>query len=126
MPNPPPHIQHLISLLAWVTPAETKEFYSKLDAQAKSTLEADTQRETWKDHPLYADNTREELEKMCRSLKIPVKASVNKHQLASLICEESPSLVHAQYTGAIGNIPKTVSAISHLPVAKLREILVFP
>ena len=126
MPNPPPHIQHLITLLAWVTPVDATEFYSKLNTQAKSILEADQQCEQWKNHPLYVNNTKEELEKLCRSLKVPVKATTNKHQLVILICshrgEEPPSLGKI-YSGQLANIPTTVSAISHLPIAMLRQIL---
>ena len=128
MLTPPPDIARLIALLAWVTESEAKEYYSKLQAQVNNMLETDQQRERWKDHPLYINNTKEELEKLCRSLKIPVQPSTVKHQLVNLISnnrgEPEPSASSQnQYSGRLANVPKTVTAINHLPAAKLREIL---
>ncbi len=127
MPAPPPDIARLIALLAWIKPDEAKEYYSKLHAQVTNTLEADQQRERWKEHPLYKNNTKEELEKLCRTLRIPVTSSTTKHQLANLISknrgEPEPKNWQTPYSGRLNHIPKVVSAINSLSVAKLREIL---
>ena len=64
MPTPPPDIARLIALLAllaWVTPDEAKEYYSKSHGKVNSMLETDLQREKWKEHPLYMNNTKEQL-----------------------------------------------------------------
>ena len=82
IPTPPSHIAQLITLLAWVPPEETKEYYFKLEAQVTSTLEADRHRELWKHHPLYK-HKKEELEQMCRSLKISVPPSATNTNLSS-------------------------------------------
>ena len=128
MPTPPPDIARLVALLAWITPDEAKEYYSKLHTQVNNTLETDQQRGKWKNHPLYVSNNKEELEKLCRSLKIPVTPATTKHQLVILISKkrgerESNDTTESPYSGGLANVPKTVTAINHLPVAKLREIL---
>ena len=52
---------------------------------------------------------------------------MTKHQLVSLITkkreEEEPAECDQLYTGRLSDIPKAVTAINHLPVANLREIL---
>ena len=127
IPNPSQDMAQLIALLAWVAPSEAKEYYDKLDTQVSRMLEADHERTKWKQHPLYSNNTKEELEKICRTMKLPVTSSVTKHQLVSLITkkrgEEEPRECSHFYTGKLNDIPKTITAINHLPVAKLREIL---
>ena len=129
IPKPPQDIAKLIALLAWTTPSEAKEYYSRLDDQVVRILEADQQREKWKHHPLYK-HTKPELEKMCRSLKLPVSPSLTKHQLVTLIAnskgeKEPDNSGVALYSGRLLNVPTTVKKINQLPVAKLREILHF-
>jgi len=87
MPNPPPNVKKLIALLAWVTPSNAAEFYGKIKAQQDSTLIADRERMKWKAHPLYAENTKSQLEALCQTLRIPVTPSVTKHQMVSLIAQ---------------------------------------
>ena len=123
--NPSQDMAQLIALLAWVAPSEAKEYHDKLDTQVSRMLEADHERTKWK-HPLYSNNTKEELEKICRTMKLPVTSSVTKHQLVSLITKkrgEEPRECSHFYTGKLNDIPKTIAAINHLPVAKLRELL---
>ena len=67
----------LIALLAWVAPSEAKEYYDKLDTQVSRMLEADHERTKWKQHPLYSNNTKEELEKICRTMKHRVSPPCN-------------------------------------------------
>lgn len=105
-----------------------KEYYSKCDEQVTNMLEVDRKREHWKEHPLYRDNTKEDLQKLCHSLRIPTAASVTKLQLAELICRHRgnslPNSVQRQpYSGRIGSVPRTVKAINQLPASTLRGIL---
>ena len=65
IPLPSPTIATLIAVLAWVTPDEAKKYYEKLHSQAKSTLEADQKRETWKECALYKTKTRERNLRSC-------------------------------------------------------------
>ena len=88
IPKPSRDLAQLIALLAWLTPNEVREYYNKLEKQASGMLEADRQREKWKQQTLYSGTTKEELEKLCRSMKIPVSFSVAKHQLVSLITKK--------------------------------------
>ena len=70
--------------------------------------------------------TREEFEKMCRNLKIPVTTALAKHDVVELISRkrgDRDPTVPTLYTGRLADVPKTTSAIANLPVAKLREIL---
>ena len=126
MPSPPPNVKKLIALLAWVTPSNAAEFYGKIKAQQDSTLIADSERMKWKAHPLYAENTKSQLEALCRTLRIPVTPSVTKHQMVSLIAQRrgipepsSPPI----YSGKLVNVPTTTAAISHMPVSELHAIL---
>ena len=87
MPDPPPNIQKIIALLAWVMPSDAAEFCGKIKAQQESTLIADRERMKWQAHPLYAENTKPQLKALCQSLRIPVTPSVTKHQMVSLIAQ---------------------------------------
>ena len=92
-------------------------------------MEADRQRAKWKDHPLYSKHTKEELEKICREMKLPVTPSLTKHQLVNLISkergEEQPAECSHVYAGKLRDIPTTIAGINRLSVAELREILHF-
>ena len=85
IPTPDPNITRLIAILAWIKPNEATKYYEKLQAQVRATLEADQKREMWKVSPLYRTKTREELEKICRNLKIPVTTALEKHDVVELI-----------------------------------------
>lgn len=125
--DPPPNIQKLIALLAWVNPTDLSEFYSKLKTQLESTLIADKEREKWKSHSLYKENTKPQLEAICRKLNIPVTSSITKHQLVSLIAQKrgisEPANSLPLYSSRITSLPTSTSAISHMPVAQLRAVL---
>ena len=77
----PSDIGNLIALLAWVNPSEMKEYYSKCDKQMTNTVEVDKRRENWKENPLYRDNTKEDLQKLCHSLRIPTASSLQNCNL---------------------------------------------
>ena len=116
MPNPQLNIKKLIALLAWVTPSDAVEFYGKMKTQQDSILKADREQIKWKAHPLHAENTKHQLEALCRTLQIPVTSSVTKHQMVSLIAHRrgipepsSPSL----YSGKLIKVTTTTAAISH-------------
>lgn len=128
MPNPPPNIEQLIAILAWTRLDETREYYAKLHAQVQSTLESDTQREKWKDHPLYKENSKDDLVKMCHTLKIPVQACLSKVRLVMLIAEKKEEQQPSRpmgYTGRLVGVPMTSSGIGNLSVGSLRRILHF-
>ena len=75
-------LDQISALLAWITPDDATKYHKKLCVQVKSTLEADKKRELC---PLYKTKTKPELEKLCRSLKIPVTQAPTKHELVDLI-----------------------------------------
>ena len=85
--HPPNDILLLLSILAWVTLDEANEYIRKKDEDLLAELERDTVLEQWISHPLYQSNTKIQLEKMCRDLKIPVKQH-SKHELVRLIVEK--------------------------------------
>ena len=72
-------------------------------------------------------HTKDELEKMCRNLKIPVTPASVKHELVMLISrhngEADPVPTAKLYSGKLATLPKTISAISNMSVAKLRKVL---
>lgn len=76
IPKPSDAMLHQIALLAWVSPAECKESYSKHDQQVSDMCSNDCSKEAWKENPLYK-NTKSTFESMCKSAKIPVTASMS-------------------------------------------------
>ena len=89
-------------------------------------LRAHREQIKWKMHPLYAENTKSQLEALCQTLRIPVTPSVTKHQMVSLIAQKrripepsSPPI----YSGKLVNVPTTTAAISHMPVSELHDPL---
>ena len=128
IPEPPADTFMLIALLAWVTPDEAREYYSKLKQQQNATLDNDRKNADWNNLPLFKNNTKEQLLKLCRELKIPVKPTALKVELVILISEKrgepTPITVpQKRYTGRQLSIPTSVLAINRLPSSKLREIL---
>ena len=116
----------LMALLAWVPTSDATEYYSKLDRQMVNVQNTDEQREQWKQHPLYINNNKQQLEAMCRNFRLPVTSSVNKHELVKLIADhkhESPPQMPTLYCGKLSLVPSTTTAISRLPISKLRAIL---
>ena len=122
-------IMHQISLLAWVTPKEAKEYYHKMLTDIESQIQSEMERECWENHTLYKTNTKNQLEIMCRKLKIPVTPSLSKHQLTKLICDRDQSFglpfqeIEPLYSGHLSIIPATISGIYKLTIPKLRSIL---
>jgi len=122
--NPPNDILLLLSILAWVTLDEANEYVRKKDEDLLAELERDTVLEQWISHPLYQSNTKIQLEKMCRDLKIPVKQH-SKHELVRLIVEKRKEPipdVPILYNGDMKTIPTTLPHINKLSVRKLRAI----
>ena len=122
--NPPNDILLLLSILAWVTLDEANEYIRKKDEDLLAELERDTVLEQWISHPLYQSNTKIQLEKMCRDLKIPVKQH-SKHELVRLIVEKRKEPipdVPILYNGDMKTIPTTLPHINKLSVRKLRAI----
>ena len=119
-------VRKLIAVLAWVTEEEVGQYYSEKAKALEAILRSDQMKETWKEHHLYTSNTLTDLEELCHKLRIPVNASLCKHDLVHLTGtkrgEEIPSDA-VIYTGDFSTIPGTVSAITKLSVAKLKVIL---
>ena len=78
IPEPPADTFMLITLLAWVTPDDAREYYSKLKQQQNATHDNDRKNADWNKVPLFKNNTKEQLLKLCRELKIPVKPTALK------------------------------------------------
>ena len=128
IPKPEDVIIDQVSLLSWITPQEVRAFYQKIHGQFDSQMKVEVERRMWKMHPLFRNNTRNQLETICRTLKIPVTSTVLKHQLVRLISEAKgedppPSPSQPLYNGNISSLPKTVGAINHLTIPELRAIL---
>lgn len=122
IPKPPNDIFKLISLLAWTSTSEVKEYYNKLDDHVSKTLEADQQREKWKQHSLYETYMKEELEQLCGTSNIPV-TPLSKHQLVSLQAEsrgesEPTASSMIAYLRKLVKVPKTITALNCLPSSK--------
>ena len=64
MPNPPTDILTQVALLSWTTLDEVKEYHTKVQSQISKTLSNDKERERLKKHPLYENNTKEDLTKI--------------------------------------------------------------
>ena len=128
IPNPDDALVHQIALLSWIMPKEVRNYLAKVEDQLESQMKAELERRRWKSHPLYKTNTKDQLEAMCRILRIPVTPSLAKHNLATLICEKNgkslpPQFSQPLYHGLLSAVPSTTSVISKLTVQELRSIL---
>ena len=128
MPDTPDEIIHQIALLSWVTPSKVKQYNKKIKCQIDSQMKMDEEKDRWKSHPLYKQNTKEKLEAMCKKLQVPVTAAMAKHQLAEIIAEKTgvvpPKIdTSVQYNGNLTVLPTSTSGLNHLTIAKLRCIL---
>ena len=65
-----------------------REYQKKIENQLQSQLTSEREMEMWKSHELYRNNTKAQLEVLCRSLHIPVVSALPKHQLVRLIAEK--------------------------------------
>ena len=113
------------SLLTWITPREVLDYIAKLESQLENQTKLELERRRWKVHSLYKNNTKEKLEAMCKSLRIPVTPSLAKHNLAELVCNKKGEPLPPQYTqpGKLSAVPCTTSAINKLTIHELRAIL---
>ena len=128
IPNPNDALVHQISLLSWITPKEVRNYPARVEDQLDSQMKSELERRRWKSHPLYKTNTKDQLEAMCRTLRIPVTPSLAKHNPATRICEKNgeslpPQFSQPLYHGLLSAVPLTTSAISRLTVQELRSIL---
>ena len=67
--NPTKTTIHQITLLSWVTPQEVREYQKKIEDQLQSQFMSEKE-EKWKSHDLYCNNTKAELEVLCRNCRI--------------------------------------------------------
>ena len=123
-------ITQQISLLSWVTPYEVREYYKNQSNQYEQQIESEREKDRLKSHDLYKSNTKPELEKICRKLRIPVTSTLLKHQLVSLIIknkgEQMPADNYKPYSGKLEEIPISLSKINNsLTIPRLRLILKF-
>ncbi len=126
--NPPSEIMKLIALLSWVPVKFAEQYFDKLQNQVTDTINADQEKDKWKNHPLYKQNKKEALVTMCREMKIPATPALYKHQLVHLISQkkgESELSNPLPYTGKLTQIPNTMKGISRFTVGKLRAVLRF-
>ena len=118
-----------ISLLSWTKPQDVRTYYKNIAAQVEKQIGNEIEREKWKDHALYKNNTRHQREDMCRKLKIAVTPVLNKHEIASLICQRQEGMVppsqpvQSFYSGRLSSVPPTTAGVQRLSIAKLRSIL---
>ena len=128
MPNPPDDIINQIALLSWITSSEVKQYKKKITCQIDSQMEMDKEKDRWKSHPLYKQNTKEKLEAMCKKLQVPVTPAMAKHQLVEIVAEKTgvvPPKIDAtlQYNGNLTALPTSTAGLNRLTIAKLRYIL---
>ena len=125
--QPSDDIVRQISLLSWTTPSEVKQYYKNIQIEIESQVKSEREKERWKSHPLYKENTKVKLEAQCRSIKIPVTAALHKHELVSLICERkgepSPPASQLLYSGSLSSVPGTASGLQRYTIPKLKNIL---
>lgn len=127
--DPSEDIIKQVALLGWIPPHEVKDYQKKkINEQLQSQLDSELEKERWKEESLYKENTKPQLDVMCRQLGIPVTPALLKHQLCSLIYqkqnkEEPPLSCTTLYSGNILSVPHTISGIGRLTVAKLKAIL---
>lgn len=86
-----------VALLSWVTPSEVKPYYKKIQCQIDSQTKMVKEKDRWKSHALYKQNTKENLEAMCKKLQVPVTAAMAKHQLVEIITEQWCCASKGQY-----------------------------
>ena len=128
IPEPTETLVQQFSLLSWTTPANVKEYIKKVHAKIEAQIESENERQRWKCDALYKTQTKPQLEALCRKLKIPVTASVPKHQLARLIYEKQgkplpPPSSGELYSGDLSTVPTTSVAINRRTIPNLRSIL---
>ena len=129
MHTPPEDIILLIAILAWIKPAEVKEYLEKKESDMMRCLDNDVQRDTWKSHPLYSSNTKSKLEEMCKVQHIPIPSGYStKHNLVKLLAEkmkDPTSKTSILYSGNLAKVPSTTTGLGKLTVGQLRAILHF-
>ena len=128
IPSPPEDIINQIALLSWITPLEVKQYKAKINTQIETQMKMDREKDRWKLHPLYKQNSKDQLEAMCKKAQVPVTAALAKHQLVEIIVEktgvEPPEInTSLQYNGNLSSLPTSTSGLNRLTIPKLRCIL---
>ena len=124
--SPPDDIVLLIALLVWIPPSEVIAYLKMKKDEMIATIDGDQERERWKNHLLYTDNSKNDLQQMCRKQHIPVPCGYTKHNLVKLISEKNgedqpPPII--LYAGNLQKVPQTIQALSRQSAAHLRAIL---
>lgn len=73
------------------------EYQKKIDEQLQSQLNSELEKDRWREEAIYKENTKPQLDVMCRQLGIPVTPALLKHQLCSLIYQKqrrTPTLMY--------------------------------
>ena len=129
VPEPPDDIVKLLAVLAWVPTDDVKTFYEERHQELHNELQRDLEIEQFKDNAWYANHTKEELERICRNKKNYTKGlNKTKLDLVKLLASHDgaePPPVSIMYSGDLSQIPSTLTAISKLPVRKLRSVLYY-
>lgn len=125
-PKPSQHILSSISFLVWIPLHQAEDFFNNARKEEEELAEDDNAKEFWSKHPLFVENTRDELVQMCSSKKL--LATGKKHELVERIAKatEGDSASKGQeklYDGRLSDIPSSVTQLNKLPVRLLRAVL---
>jgi len=63
--EPTNDLSQLIALLAWVTPSDAKQYLKKIEENLDNQKQVEREKERWKNHEMYKQNTKAQLESMC-------------------------------------------------------------
>lgn len=78
-PKPSQHTLSSISFLAWIPLHQAEDFFNNARREEEELAEEDNAKEFWSKHPLFVENTRDELVQMCSSNKL--LGTGKKHEL---------------------------------------------
>ena len=116
---------------AMATPHEVHEYFRSSKDQYEQEMKCEVEKERWKSRSLYRSNTKAELERICRKLRIPVTSSVLKHQLISLAAQENGEKLLdnnyvSYYSVNLDEIPTSTFKINNsLSLPYIRSVLKF-
>jgi hypothetical protein len=110
-----------ISILSFCAESEVESYFKKKQAKNAELLSNDSERETYKCHPMYKNNTVTQLRDMCRKAgHCDIGA---KHVLVRRLTTGEQVLVGQQFDGNLSTIPHTAAGLQKLSLAKLRQIV---
>ena len=127
-PKPTQDILSTIAFLAWIPLQQAEEFFTCASKDAHLLAEEDASKEFWSKHPLFVENTREELVAICSSKKLTETGK--KHELVARIAkategESSWTGSCNIYSGNLSEVPSSVAQLNKQPVRFLRAVLRF-